>query len=135
MILSSPYIFGTNYDVLVDHIMGLIPLLRSSMYNATTPSSHSHLRMQLYGPSGLRSFVRFNLNITAVGLAGKFAVHELLGKDEQPSVGCEKESLHENELPGMDIRADEDGLWRGLARSDNGEWTVDAGPLAHRSES
>jgi ribonuclease Z len=90
--------------------------------------------MQLYGPSGLRSFVRFNLNITEVGLVGKYAVHELLAKGESPSTGCEKESLHENELPGMDLMAAEDGLWRQFARSQNGEWSVDAGPLAHRSE-
>lgn len=114
--------------------MGLIPLLRSSMYNADTPSSHSQLRMQLYGPSGLRSFVRFNLNITEVSLVGKYAVHELLGKDEQASTGCNKEILHANEAPGMDIRAGEDGLWRGFAKSSNGDWTIDAGPLSHRGE-
>ncbi|KIM25064.1 hypothetical protein M408DRAFT_331380 [Serendipita vermifera MAFF 305830] len=117
----------------VDHIMGLIPFLRTSMYSADTPSSSTQLRMQLYGPAGLRSFVRFNLGITEVGLVGKYAVHELLGKEEQPSAGCEKEVLHENEVPGMDIRAGEDGLWREIVKTRDGEWSVDAGPLVHRT--
>jgi len=114
--------------------MGLIPFIRSAMYNGDGPNSHSQLRMQLYGPPGLRSFVRFNLNITEVGLVGKYAVHELLGEDEPPSTGCETEILHENEAPGMDLRPGEDGLWRRFARSQTGEWSVDAGPLEHRSK-
>jgi len=120
------------YLFTVDHVMGLIPLLRSAMYDADSFGSQNQLRMQVYGPHGIRSFVRFNLSITEVGLVGKYAVHELLREDEEPSVGCEKESLHVNEVPGMDIRPGDGGLWRGFTQSADGEWSVDAGPLTHR---
>lgn len=112
--------------------MGLIPFIRTAMYNADSPSSHSQLRMQVYGPQGIRSFVRFNLNMTEAGLIGRYAVHELLEKGQSPSADCSSESLHANEAPGMDIEAGDDGLWRDLTQ--HAEWSVDAGPLTHRSE-
>lgn len=115
--------------MIVDHIMGIIPLLRSAMYH----ESYTPLRLQLYGPPGLRSFVRFNLSITEVSLSGKYTVHELLQKGEMPSVTCSQDQLHENEVPGMDLIASDDGLWRDVASQ--GNWSVDAGPVAHRSTS
>jgi hypothetical protein len=113
--------------------MGLIPFIRSTMYNAESPSSYDQLRMQIYGPPGVRSYVRFNLNMTQASLIGRYAVHELLHRGEEPSVGCEATLLHSNEAPGMDIVAGEDGLWRDFASYM--EWSVDAGSLTHRSTS
>lgn len=112
--------------------MGLVPLLRTAMFNPLPSKAPSQLRIQIYGPPGLRSFVRFILNMTGGTLIGQYAVHELLQKGESPSVDCSPESLHANEAPGMDIEAGEDGLWRDLMQHD--EWSVDAGPLSHRSE-
>lgn len=111
-----------------DHVMGLIPLLRSAMYNV---SAYSQLRMQLYGPPGLRSFIRFNLKMTEVALNGRYAVHELLQKGDTPSAPCTPEEMHDNEAPGMDIEAGEDGLWRDVVAQD--DWSVDVGPIAHRT--
>lgn len=123
----------------VDHVMGLIPLIRSAMYGGTDSpfspggSSHSPIRMHVYGPPGIRKFVRFNLQITEVGLFGKFAVHELLQMGEAPSTGCKNEDMHENEVAGQDLIAGEDGLWRNILEA--GEWSVDAGPVTHRTRS
>ncbi len=86
--------------------------------------------MQIYGPSGLRKFVRLNLQLTLTELRGRYAVHELLGPGDEPSISCETDLLHVNENPGNDIRSNEQGLWRNVA-SDK-DWTVHAGPLQHR---
>jgi len=86
--------------------------------------------MQIYGPSGLRKFVRVNLQLTLTELRGRYTVHELLGPSDAPSVACEKDLLHFNENPGDDIRSDEQGLWKNVL-SDK-DWTVHAGPLQHR---
>ena len=86
--------------------------------------------MQIYGPPGLRKFVRINLQLTLTELRGRYAVHELLGPGDEPSVTCERNLLHVNENPGNDIRPDEQGLWRNVV-SDK-DWTVHAGPLQHR---
>lgn len=115
--------------LIADHVMGLIPLLRSAMYNV---NAYSQLRMQLYGPPGLRSFIRFNLKMTEVALNGRYAVHELLQKGDTPSAPCTPEEMHDNEAPGMDIEAGEDGLWRDVVAQD--DWSVDVGPIAHRSK-
>jgi ribonuclease Z len=129
----------------VDHVMGLIPLMRTVMNKDEptstvspfrcrstryTSNSPKRLRMQIYGPSGLRKFVRVNLQLTLTELRGRYAVHELLGPSDEPSISCETDLLHLNENPGSDIRPDEQGLWKNVV-SDN-DWTVHAGPLQHR---
>ncbi|CAG8609601.1 3227_t:CDS:2, partial [Acaulospora colombiana] len=103
------------------------------MYDGDPDSLISSIRMHIYGPPGIRSFVRFNLSITETNLVGKYAVHELLKKDEQPSVSCSEDLLHDNEAPGMDIVADEDGLWKEFLN--DGDWSVDAGQIVHRKKS
>ncbi|PVF96857.1 hypothetical protein CPB86DRAFT_708201 [Serendipita vermifera] len=101
------------------------------MYDGDPDFSNSRPRMHIYGPPGIRSFVRFNLSITESTLVGKYAVHELLKKDEQPSVSCSQDLLHDNEAPGVDIVAGEDGLWRDFLTE--GDWSVDAGQIVHRT--
>lgn len=86
--------------------------------------------MQIYGPPGLRKFVRVNLQLTLTELRGRYAVHELLEPSDAPSISCEVDLLHSNENPGNDIRPDEQGLWQNVV-SDK-DWTVHAGPLRHR---
>lgn len=86
--------------------------------------------MQIYGPSGLRKFVRVNLQLTLTELRGRYAVHELLGPADEPSISCEKALLHFNENPGDDIRSDEQGLWKNVLSVK--DITVHAGPLQHR---
>ena len=86
--------------------------------------------MQLYGPRGLRQFIRFNLKMTQAHLSGRYAVHELLSANEAPSVGCETSDMHWNEAPGRDIRPNSDGLWSAFETASG--FTMDAGPLSHR---
>lgn len=95
-------------------------------------SFHLQLRLELYGPSGLRKLIRTNLQITQLALRGKYAAHELLFENETSSASCEEDALHENEIPGRDIRAGEDGLWRGFEQSDGFE--IHAAPLVHRGK-
>ena len=112
--------------------MNLLPQSVPSPYYSMSSLSNSpkRLRMQIYGPCGLRKFVRVNLQLTLTQLRGRYAVHELLGPSDEPSISCETDLLHVNENPGKDIRPDEQGLWRNVV-SDR-DWTVHAGPLQHR---
>jgi ribonuclease Z len=120
---------GSNEVFSADHVMGLIPLIRTAMFNE---GSYSQLRLQLYGPPGLRSFIRFNLNMTEVALNGRYTVHELLQRGEVASAPCTPDQMHVNEAAGLNIEAGEDGLWREILKQ--GDWSVDAGPIAHRSK-
>lgn len=90
----------------------------------------------LYGPSGLRNLVRTILNITKANISGAFAIHELLQDGEGPSAGCREDEIHPNEAVGMDMRADEDGVWKMVLQEGNGKngkgWKVSAGPIHHR---
>jgi ribonuclease Z len=90
------------------------------------------LRLQLYGPAGLRRLVRTNLQITQPNITGKYCAHELLRKGDSVT-SCEPEDLHEHEDPGRDIHCDEDGLWRDFEDDDGIQ--VDAGPIEHRGVS
>lgn len=92
----------------------------------------------LYGPSGLRNLVRTILNITKANISGAFAIHELLQDGEGPSAGCREDEIHPNEAVGMDMRADEDGVWKMVLQEGNGKsgkgWKVSAGPIHHRGK-
>lgn len=87
------------------------------------------MRLQLYGPAGLRKLVRTSLQITQPNITGLYCAHELLRKGETPT-SCELGDLHANERPGRDINSDEDGLWRNFEEEDG--ISVDAGPIEHR---
>lgn len=94
--------------------------------------------MNIYGPVGIRQFVRRILEITKATLAGVLAIHELIPEGGQPSVGCAEEDLHVNEGVGQDIYPNADGVWdtivnEGQLKGQRG-WSVSAGPLVHRGE-
>jgi len=108
--------------------MGILPLMNSAMRQGP-PGSESRLRLQLYGPAGLRKLVRTSLQITQPNITGKYCAHELLRKGDSLT-SCQPEELHDNESPGKDIHCDEDGLWRNFEEDD--EIQVDAGPIVHR---
>lgn len=131
--------------------MGIVPLLASAMYGASvqseaeknrvrhpfnhlflfllTGTSFTQLRMELYGPSGLRKLLRTTLQITHATLAGKYAVHELLRPGDAP-LPCVDTEMHANETAGRDIWCGSDGRWRGLETSEG--IVVDAAPIVHR---
>ncbi|AAW43585.1 conserved hypothetical protein [Cryptococcus deneoformans JEC21] len=130
----------------VDHVLGLVPVLTTIMNGtmateeATQKIKELGLKKQptfhLYGPSGLRNLVRTILNITKANISGAFAIHELLQDGEGPSAGCREDEIHPNEAVGMDMRADEDGVWKMVLQEGNGKsgkgWKVSAGPIHHR---
>jgi ribonuclease Z len=90
-------------------------------------------RINLYGPAGLRAFLRSTLSLTYTRTADRYAVHELLIPTD-PRTPCNDEALHVNEEPGRDVLCDEDGFWRNFTegRSIRGSVYVCAGPLVHR---
>ncbi|KAF9036768.1 beta-lactamase-like protein [Panaeolus papilionaceus] len=141
-----------------DHIMGTIAFLRNVLYPPLSPNSRygtssnpylvSKPVVEVYGPAGLRLFVRQNLKFTATRTAHKYVVHELLTSTDSitpciptpegayPSaLATQPDVMHPSECVGRDMRASEDGLWRsvieamGCAKS---KVVVDAGPILHR---
>ena len=85
--------------------------------------------MELYGPAGLRTFVRSILKMTLTKTGHRYAVHELLTRQDFITP-CTANVLHSSEAPGRDIFATDDGLWRGIVEGDL--VSVDSGPIEHR---
>ncbi|GAA5844139.1 hypothetical protein JCM3766R1_003269 [Sporobolomyces carnicolor] len=81
---------------------------------------------QIYGPSGLRLFLRTCLALTHSTLTRPYQVHELLFPDEPEESG----PLHPSEQQGRNIRCDDQGFWRGVVKDERGV-TVDVGPILH----
>lgn len=106
-----------------------------------TKSAFSHCsikppRIEIYGPAGLRTFVRSILTMTLTKTADTYAVHELL-TPQCLRTPCDAESLHSSECPGLDFVCDEQGFWQAIvvARGRVGDIVVDAGPISHRGQS
>ena len=142
-----------------DHVMGIIPFLRNvlfppsadpqmsppsvekavsyqrttfSLWNVNRPSQPS---IEIYGPAGIRNFVRSTLKMTLTRTADNYVVHELLTREDQPTLCNPPEVLHCNEIPGRDIYcSDQDGFWRDitLEKGSHCDVAVDAGPILHR---
>jgi len=131
-----------------DHTMGVITLLRNVLGIAPDPPSAAvpsgsqpprkpKLKVELFGPAGLRAFVRTILKLTSTRSADRYCVHELLALGEAASTTCDvQEDLHSSEEPGRDIPCGEDGFWRDVVISKmwhgGGKLVVDAVPIVHR---
>ncbi|KAM6500755.1 Beta-lactamase-like protein [Amanita muscaria] len=143
-----------------DHIMGIITFLRSVLHPPPNGLWHilsnldSHSiwsKVEIYGPAGLRSFVRQNFKMTFTHTADCYVVHELLTLKDQITpcnnpvplqagvpgtpVGFQDWNvMHQSEKCGRDIYPDEDNFWRGIATGEGrfGRIIVDAGPICHR---
>ena len=124
--------------------MGLITVLRNILGMPTSwdhshepqPRTYKSPSVEIYGPAGLRSFVRTNFNLTHTRSSHHYCVHELLHLNETASVPCDPHDLmHSSEEVGKDIVADEDGFWRDLCEvpmQHGNKAVVDAGPIVHR---
>ncbi|BGP41115.1 hypothetical protein JCM10450v2_005147 [Rhodotorula kratochvilovae] len=121
-----------------DHINGLPGLLCTiSAGEGSVLPGHEDPRIgesqgipptEIYGPSGLRLFLRTCLSLTHSILTRPYVVHELLFADEAEEVGA----LHPSERPGRNIRADEEGYWRDfVGEAEGGGMSVSAGPIEH----
>lgn len=130
--------------------MGIITILRNVLGFYKEPTGEAAERIQeavlpkveIYGPHGIRKFVRTIMTLTHTRSADKYVVHELLSPDETASVSSistENNPLHGNELPGKDLSCDANGFWRNIASevctgygSGRYRMLVDAGPILHR---
>lgn len=92
--------------------------------------------MELYGPLGLRAFIRTILDMTDSQCQDKYAVHEFLRPGEQPSVPCTPGAMRANEVEGRNIVCGDDGFWRECVKVWSNrarrEIVVDAGRVLHR---
>lgn len=127
--------------------MGIITLLRNALgifrgdshAPPVTPRPVRKPSMEVYGPAGIRQFIRTMLTLTHTRSAEQYCVHELLFHGEDPSAPADtEEHLHPNEEAGTDILCDEDGFWRCIMKQklhggDN-HLIVDAGPIEHRGK-
>lgn len=128
--------------------MGLITLLRNAlgMHKGDpheAPREERPVRaprIEIYGPRGMRQFVRTIFTLTHTRSADQYCVHELLMPGETASAsGDNTEELHPSEEPGTDIPCDADGYWREVTshklHGGTNHVVVDAGPIVHRGNS
>ncbi|GAA6022850.1 hypothetical protein JCM8202_003741 [Rhodotorula sphaerocarpa] len=122
-----------------DHINGLPGLLATisagdgipqpSTSNGPQPAEPAPI--EIYGPLGLRQFLRVTLSLTQTILSRPYTVHELLFPDESPSDEPDAK-LHPSEKRGRDLQPDEDGYWREIVtNAAGGGFSVSAGPIQH----
>nr|GAT61273.1 predicted protein [Mycena chlorophos] len=116
-------------------------LFITHMHHEFDPSASAHPRsdsptIEIFGPAGIRTFIRSNMKMTLTRTADKYVVHELLQADDAPTT-CDAAELHPSEVPGRDIRCSEDGFWREITRGTShgalGDVVVAAGPILHRA--
>ncbi|CAL1703017.1 unnamed protein product [Somion occarium] len=134
-----------------DHTMGIITTLRNVLGiqkpKASTPDMPDPPepiipKVEIFGPRGMRNFIRTILTLTHTRSQDKYCVHELLLPGESPSASARSsypdDTLHESELPGQDLPCDADGFWRNIClesvRYGGGrvKVAIDAGPIMHR---
>jgi ribonuclease Z len=154
LVQSKGYVLNIDCDVLADHCMGLITLLRNVLGIApdTPPQPTSagpstsagrlpkpaSLKVEIYGPVGLRAFVRTILTLTHTRSADRYCVHELLMPGEVPSAsGDAPGDWHYSEAGGRDIPCGDDGFWRNIVVQPSRfgcPVVVNAGPIVHRGK-
>ncbi|KAF9533350.1 beta-lactamase-like protein [Crepidotus variabilis] len=133
-----------------DHLMGVVPFLRNLLFPPPTGETtvyYTKRTVDLYGPPGLRLFVRQNMKMTITRTSDTYRVHELLNtgdvltpcnsvpKDDMAQMDASQPNvMHYSELAGSDIHPDEDGLWRNITahQGQSSGVVADAGPILHR---
>ncbi|KAJ7541985.1 hypothetical protein O6H91_10G084400 [Diphasiastrum complanatum] len=111
-----------------DHVMGVPGFLCSigrTLIKYNQP-------IEVYGPQGLRDWLRASLQACFGRVESKYMVHELVLKEDKSLARVATQSSakneHEDELPGEDIICSGDGLWH-VCKDNNLE--VKAGILQH----
>lgn len=110
-----------------DHIFGLPGLL--SGLGMIGPSKLQAIN--IYGPEGLRVWIRSTLKSCFGRVLPKYTVHELIhGKNLKKKSETSKieDDMHQDELPGEEIYCSKDGLWHVL---NDKKYSVKAGLLRH----
>ncbi|KAJ7460363.1 beta-lactamase-like protein [Mycena galericulata] len=117
-----------------DHTMGVVTMLRNVLFAPSiVVPVNAPPRIEIYGPAGIRTFVRSILKMTLTHTADKYVVHELLRLEDAPTPCEPPEVMHSSELVGRDIRCSDDGFWRAFTQGRGvfGDVVVDAGPILH----
>ncbi|BBN08928.1 ribonuclease Z [Marchantia polymorpha subsp. ruderalis] len=110
-----------------DHIFGLPGLL----CRLGLKEFQNKEPIQIYGPQGLRQWIRTTLKASHARVHPKYVVHELHLRKKSTNVAHSwnyVDANHEDELPGRDIQRSEDGLWQVLNDS---KYVVRASFLRH----
>lgn len=128
--------------------MGIITLLRNALgihrgdshEEPVVPRPVRTPKIEIYGPRGIRHFIRTIFTLTHTRSADQYCVHELLMHEEAASAPADDAGqLHPSEEAGTDILCGADGFWRGvvsqkLHSSGANRLVIDAGPIVHRGK-
>ncbi|KAJ4488240.1 beta-lactamase-like protein [Lentinula aciculospora] len=131
--------------IFITHMHGrIVPILRNLLFPVPVgqdaakslfpyQSSGQHPTIEIYGPAGIRTFIRSILKMTLSRMSDKYVVHELLLPTDSET-SCEPEAIHTNEVAGENILCSAEGFWRGVTQGKGsfGPVVVDAGPITHR---
>ncbi|XP_071489943.1 zinc phosphodiesterase ELAC protein 1-like [Diadema antillarum] len=121
-----------------DHSFGLPGLLCTLSSAYVDPEEGRRRTIDIYGPQGLRKYIRVSLELSRSELTYSYTVHELRVADTEwpadweswhPSHNAE-ETLHPNEQQGQDISMNEGTSTYHLFEDDH--FTIWAAPLRHR---
>ncbi|XP_070535715.1 zinc phosphodiesterase ELAC protein 1-like [Ptychodera flava] len=117
-----------------DHLFGLPGL----MCTIGQTSSEKELPLELYGPTGLRKYIRVSLELSRSMLGFDYVVHELSVPEEElpedwetwhPKHTADTGPVHPNEKEGRLIKPDENGVWHCC---ETNQMKVMAAPITHR---
>jgi len=128
-----------------DHVLGLISFLSHigdrAEADLTSKNQHPFCDpndvVEIFGPSGIREFVRSTLRLTQTHSLLKIKVNELLrhSKDQVFTPSLSNPSgpgrLWHNELLGEDIWSDRDGLWKDVIQVNQCGVSLSAAPIQH----
>ncbi|MBW0470117.1 hypothetical protein O181_009832 [Austropuccinia psidii MF-1] len=129
-----------------DHVLGLISFLShiGDRSDSDLASENQHpfcdpaSIVEIYGPSGIREFVRSNLRLTQTHSSLKVKINELLRRSKDdiypPSLSnpsCRTGRLWHSELLGKDIWSDEEGVWKEIIPETECGVSVSAAPIKH----
>lgn len=95
---------------------------------AATANPDSALPLEIYGPRGLRQYIRTSLVCTYTNLSAPYRVHELLFPGEEASAPAAS-SLNPAELAGSDVSCSADRLFHDFLSLP--DLAVSAGPILH----
>ncbi|KAI8458333.1 beta-lactamase-like protein [Phakopsora pachyrhizi] len=128
-----------------DHVLGLISFLSHIGDRPDADhSSHIHDKLsvptnlvEVYGPSGIREYIRSNLRLTQTHSPLRIKVNELLRRNRDQIYGPSlshtngPNRLWHSEVLGEDIWCDEQGLWKDVVRLEECGVSVSAAPIQH----
>lgn len=121
---------------LLRNILGMAPDISAAPAPSGRPPKPPVLKVDIYGPVGVRAFIRTVLSLTHTRSADRYRVNELLMPGEVSSASPDDaQALHCSEVDGRDIPCGEDTFWRSIIvqdRHDGSQIIVDAGPIVHR---